>query len=251
MMGREYQGWLGRRLWPLWQGLFPPVCQLCGLRGEQRLDICAGCRGDLVELGDCCARCAEPLAQSHGLCGRCQQRLPVFDGVFAPYLYIQPLTRLVTTFKFNRRGNAGQALGVLMADAVEQGLRQGSLEKPDCLVPVPLHPWREWWRGFNQSASLAKDIGRQVRLSDIDLPVDAGLLQRTRRTRPQPGLSLAERRRNLKGAFRVRGKPPRHVALVDDVMTSGSTVNECARVLKKAGCETVQVWVVARAERSK
>lgn len=238
-----------RRAQALWFGLFPPHCQLCGQPADQRLDVCSGCRADLSRLTTCCARCAEPLTDSSRLCGRCQQKLPVFDSVFAPFIYTQPLTRLITSFKYRRQTSAGHSLGVLLAEAVIDAHRTDKLEQPDCLVPVPLHPWRQLSRGFNQSGVLARDIARDFKANAIDVPVNQHLLERTRRTQPQSGLSLPERRKNLKGAFQVNGKPPKQVALVDDVMTSGSTVNECARVLKQAGCEVVQVWVVARAER--
>ncbi len=229
--------------------LFPPVCLLCRQPGQHRLDLCAGCQANLVTMGPCCGRCAEPLAQSGSLCGRCHQQLPVFDNVFAPYLYSPPVTRLITAFKFQRQHSAGHALGILLSKAVKEALRSGQLSSPDCLIPVPLHPWRQISRGFNQAQILARDISRQLDSGPDRLPVSSQLLQRVRKTQPQPGLKLAERRRNLKGVFKMIGKPPPQVALVDDVMTSGSTVNECARVLKKAGCKTVQVWVLARAER--
>jgi len=243
--------WMRTQAQSLRLSLFPPVCLLCRLPGQNNMDICAACQADLALLGSSCNRCAEPLAQSHSLCGRCQQSLPMFDHVFAPYLYTQPITRLITGFKFRRQASAGHVLGNLLAEAVSKSHATEQISLPDCLLPVPLHPWRQIQRGFNQSAVLAKDIGKRLSLDKTKLPVDIHLLQRIRKTQPQLGLSLKERRRNLEGAFKVKGKPPRHIALVDDVMTSGSTVNECARLLKRAGCETVQVWVVARAERPK
>lgn len=251
MEQQHIKGLIQRRAKALWFGLFPAQCQLCGQPADQRLDVCRGCRADLTRLTSGCIRCAESMPSSNSLCGRCQQKLPVFDSVFAPFIYTQPITRLVTSFKYQRQTSAGHSLGVLLAEAAIKAHHETKLELPDCLIPIPLHPWRQLWRGFNQSSVLARDIARGFKSSNIDLPVDDHLLQRTRRTKSQSGLSLVERRKNLKGAFRVNVDPPKHVALIDDVMTSGSTVNECARILKQAGCETVQVWVVARAERSR
>ncbi len=249
MKQQGIKGLIQRQAQALWFGLFPPCCQLCGQPADQRMDICSGCRTDLTRLTTCCARCAEPLADSSSLCGRCQQKRPFFDSVFAPFIYTPPLTRLITAFKYRRQTSAGHSLGMLLTEAVINEYHKDQLELPDCLVPIPLHPWRQLRRGFNQSSVLARDIARGFKSNTIDLPVDQHLLQRTRRTQPQSGLSLVERRKNLKNAFQINGKPPQRVALVDDVMTSGSTANECARALKQAGCEVVQVWVVARAER--
>lgn len=235
----------------LWFGVFPPICLLCGLRGQSSLDVCTGCYADLTTMQNACSRCAEPLAISQNLCGRCNFRLPVFDKVHAPYLYTPPLTQLITHFKYQRQMSAGHALGQLLAESVEQAITAGALTMPDCLVPVPLHPWRQVRRGFNQSALLAGDICRYLQAHEYACDVNYGLLQRIQTTRPQSGLNLAERRRNLRGVFKLNHSPPKHIALIDDVLTSGSTANECARVLKAQGCETVQVWVVARAERPK
>ncbi len=241
---------LGDAARKLWFGFFPPVCLLCAQpAADRRLDICAGCRSDLPALGEHCQRCAEPLAQQQSLCGRCSQKLPQFEHVFAAFLYAPPLTQLVTSFKFQRRHSAGYALGQLLADATLEHYRQQPWPVPEVLIPIPLHPWRQSRRGFNQAALLACDVARQWSRNGQPLDVDQRLLRRVRRTRAQTGLTLAQRRINLRGAFRLTGKSPQRVALIDDVMTSGSTANECARLLKQAGCESVQVWVVARAAR--
>ncbi len=113
---------------------------------------------------------------------------------------------------------------------------------PDILVPVPLHPLRQFVRVFNQAEVLARDLGNA-----IGIDVAPRLLRRTRRTRPQPGLSSKERRKNLAGAFVARPTRIEHVGIVDDVMTTGSTINECAGALRKAGVKTITVWVAARA----
>ena len=118
------------------------------------------------------------------------------------------------------------------------------LSHPDVLIPVPLHNFRMLKRGFNQAGELAAYAGKV-----IDIPVLTSALRRRRNTKAQSGLSRKQRRKNVRGAFYWHGpgKPARHVALIDDVMTTGTTVTECARVVKKAGAKRVDVWVAARA----
>lgn len=115
---------------------------------------------------------------------------------------------------------------------------------PDMLIPVPLHNFRMMKRGFNQAYELGNYLS-QV----FDIPMLITALRRHRNTKAQSGLSRLQRRQNLRGAFYWHGqkKPGRHIALIDDVMTTGTTVSECARVLKKAGAKRVDVWVAARA----
>ena len=233
----------------LWFGLFPPVCLICRQPAQHSMDICTGCQADLPALGYACQRCAEPLGTQLELCGRCQQRLPAYDRVHAAFLYHPPVSRLVSRFKYQRHQPSGQALGQLLALSVQQAIAAQSIEMPDCLLPIPLHPMRQIQRRFNQSAMLAADVQSHLQRHNLHTKVDYQVLQRTRLTKTQTGLSLTERRRNLKAAFRLSAAPPKHVALVDDVLTSGSTAAECASLLKHNGCERVQVWVVARAQR--
>lgn len=118
------------------------------------------------------------------------------------------------------------------------------LARPDLLIPVPLHSLRMLKRGFNQAYELGNYVGKL-----LDIPLLTGALRRYRNTRAQSGLSRKQRRKNVRGAFywHGRAKPDRHVALIDDVMTTGTTVTECVRVLKKAGAKRVDVWVATRA----
>jgi ComF family protein len=146
----------------------------------------------------------------------------------------------VQAFKFKRQLAAGRVLSHLICEHVSVT----KLSHPDTLIPVPLHNSRLLSRGFNQAYELSAYAGRI-----LDIPVLAGALRRNRRTRAQSGLSRKQRRRNLKGAFywHGTGKPGPHIALVDDVMTTGATVSDCARVLRRAGAKRVDVWVAARA----
>lgn len=222
--------------------LFPPLCLLCGASGSASMDLCDDCRNDLPANPVVCRCCATPLAVA-GVCGRCQSLAPAFDVVVAPYLYRPPLDSLITGLKFNGRLSHAPLLGRLLVEALDHR----RLPRPEVLVPVPMHPHRLRERGFNQALEIARPVARC-----LDLPLHWDLIRRRRATPPQSGLDEAVRRRNLRDAFESGENAPlpyRHVALVDDVMTTGSTVEALARVLKSHGVATVSVWVCARTPR--
>lgn len=173
-------------------------------------------------------------------CGRCTRRPPFFDRTWPAFAYAGSLERLVQRFKFHHDLAAGRVL----AGLATRRLSALGAARPQALLPVPLHWRRHLWRGFNQSQMLADDLSRQLGA----IPV-APLLTRRCATPAQSALPAARRGANVRGAFRAR-RPQcrlRHVALVDDVMTTGTTLDACARALKQVGIERVDVWVVARA----
>jgi len=220
--------------------MLPTRCVLCGLPSGP-VCICTPCKSDLPWLGSRCLRCALPLGSpGDKICGVCIQKAPPFFRTICPLQYEFPVNRLVQGFKFRRQLAAGRILSHLICEHI--ALNEKDL--PDMLIPVPLHGLRMTSRGFNQAYELASYAGRV-----LNVPLNACALRRQRSTRAQSGLSRKQRRRNLRGAFSWHGswKPARHVALVDDVMTTGTTVTECARVLKKAGAKRIDVWVAARA----
>lgn len=221
--------------------LLPPTCILCGAPGADGLDLCRGCRADLPFNTDHCARCALPLGGGRGLnavCGACQRRPPTFDRCIAPLRYQGPVPALVAMAKFRGRLNAARLLAELLAGAM---FADGAA-LPEVLLPVPLHRKRLRERGYNQALELARTAG-----GALGLPVDSVAVARTLSTAPQAGLDEGARRRNIRGAFATVGPLPwRHVAIVDDVVTTGSTVAELARVLGAAGVARVDVWAVAR-----
>jgi len=220
--------------------LYPPVCVICGLAGRVGLDCCPDCQADLSRPRACCRRCALETARTVDLCGRCTTRLPAFDAAWAGFAYRGAIETLITRFKFQRDLAAGRVLARLMAEA----LASQKTVRPDLMVPIPLHPRRRLGRGFNQAELLCRDLQ-----SHFDGLPWASVLRRKRPTRAQSELPADRRRGNVRGAFDITRLPPgtSHVSLVDDVMTTGSTLNECARVLKRGGVRRVDVWVVARA----
>lgn len=220
--------------------ILPPRCVLCG-QPSGSICICAPCKMDLPWLGPHCLRCGLPLGSPKDtICGACIKDAPPFFRTVCPLQYEFPVNRLVQAFKFRRQLAAGRVLSHLICEYVTHR----ELCLPDQLVPVPLHSLRMFKRGFNQAYEVASYAGRV-----LDIPLLTGALRRRRNTQAQSGLSRKERRKNVQGAFHWHGsaKPGRHVALVDDVMTTGTTLTECARILKKAGAKRVDVWVAARA----
>jgi len=224
--------------------LLPRHCVLCGQPGGSR-NLCAPCHADLPRPEHVCPTCALPVhTTGELLCGRCLQRAPPWDRVVAALLYVYPADRIICRFKFGRDFSCGHLLGAEMRDAI---LRSDQA-MPDLIAPVPLHRVRHFSRTFNQADLLARLLGRAMAV-----PVHSQLLSRRRRTRAQSGLDAAGRKRNIRGAFQ-RGRsavalsPDAHVALVDDVMTTGTTLLECTKTLRNAGVNSVSVWVAARAQ---
>ncbi len=235
-------------LWSRVQRLIlPSHCLLCAQDGDGRRDLCQACAGDLIRNRLYCPRCALPLQAPAPLCGECLLREPPFDAAFAPFLYGHPIDLLVTKLKFGRSLAAGRVLSELWLDAVTEV----APARPDLFVPIPLHASRLRERGYNQALELAKPLARTLRI-----PLAERLLSRSKATAAQMNLDAKTRRKNLRGAFEFHAQEFRatstkhsHVALIDDVMTTGATLRECTRVLKRAGVARVDVWALARAPR--
>lgn len=219
--------------------LLPPSCLLCGRRGSGQLDLCEECRRELPWQQASCATCAIPLPGIAGglQCGQCMRKTPVQDSAFSPLRYDYPLAQLIQAFKFRGAQAAGRVLGDLFAASLPF-----SHGFPNALLPVPLHPTREQERGFNQASLLARALGRHH-----GIPVIENAIQRVRATTEQSGMSGAARQRNIRNAFARRAHAlPAHIAIVDDVMTTGSTLREIASLLRKEGVERIQFWTLAR-----
>lgn len=219
--------------------LFPATCYLCLDPGQPpALDLCAGCEADLPRNQLACLVCAAPVPQAPASCRRCRRRGRAFDLAVAPYRYEFPLVELIHRLKYRGQLPIARILGCLL------GRRLAELGAPqvDAIVPVPLHAARERKRGYNQSREIAVFAARE-----LGLPVCDRLARRIRATGEQAMLPAHARRHNLKDAFVVVGDSPQRVAIVDDVMTTGATVESLALALRQAGCRRIEVWTVARA----
>lgn len=220
--------------------LFPATCLLCLDPGQPPfLDLCRDCEGDLPRTGRGCAICAAPLTDGAIACTACLARRPAFDAAFAPYRYEFPLVELIHRLKYGGQVAIARILGTLLA----RRLAERGATAVDAVVPVPLHPSREARRGYNQAGEIAR-FAAQI----LGLPLARRIAHRVRATEEQAALPAIVRRVNVSGAFEVRAdEVPPAVAIVDDVLTTGSTADALAQVLKRAGCRRVEVWAVARA----
>ncbi|MDI1292633.1 MAG: ComF family protein [Methylobacter sp.] len=265
--------------------LLPPTCILCGNPGHDSRDICHSCYTQLPRNNHCCYQCAEILEISTAdpaqscwtipaqhpsgasrakplpavLCGRCLSRQPAFDETVAPFIHQGAIRHLISTLKFGANYKNARLLGMLLADHLTnlsgtdlhlpEGCRAGktdmqqTADRPDLILPVPLHKARYRQRGFNQAIEIARIVGQE-----LQIPLDLTSCKRNRDTLHQTQLPAKKRRKNLKNAFSIV-KPihAQHIAILDDVMTTGSTAHELAYALKKAGASRVDVWVCARA----
>lgn len=208
----------------LWQ---PPRCVFCGAPGGlvfgMPLDLCEPCKASLPSDVSAAPR---SLARS--------------AWVLSPYAYAHPVDHLVRSLKFRGELAPARIAGLLLAEARSQCEER---QLPHAIVPVPLHPTRLRLRGFNQSLAIAHFAGRA-----LNIPVDSRVLERCVLTAEQSRLSAELRRKNVTGAFGIRhASVPRSVALIDDVMTTGSTLRAALEVLVGAGCERVEIWTFARA----
>ena len=229
--------------------LLPSRCVLCLDPGQSpTLDLCPACEADLPSNAPACPLCASPQAAAGPgapaePCARCRADPPPFAAAVVPYRYAWPADALVRRLKYGRQWTHARVLGHLLAVHAAAAAAAAQRPLPQRLLPVPLHPDRERRRGANQAWEIAHAAGRR-----LGIAVDARALERCRDTPPQAGLDARHRLTNLAGAFRVRAlRGARHVALVDDVMTTGTTLRALATELLAAGVERVEAWAVARA----
>ncbi|WIO74743.1 ComF family protein [Porticoccaceae bacterium LTM1] len=219
----------------------PVECLLCKLPSEHSLPLCNSCMLELPWLQHHCSLCALPMPDDAEMCGQCQQQPPPWQACIASFEYRPPISQLINRFKEHRDLTAGRVLGHML---VEQVARRLAAAAPtvDLIVPVPSHWRRRFYRGFNHSDELALQLGRQLKI-----PVSLYQLRKVQATHTQQGLTRSERQGNLNRAFEVvRPVNGLKVAVVDDVITTGSTARALTETLLKAGAADVQVWCVAR-----
>jgi ComF family protein len=215
--------------------LFPCTCVVCHAPVQERRwgGACPQCWSSLIPIEPpFCPKCGEPAAAIEGLCGLCLRGEHVFDFARSALLFTHTFREIIHHLKYADRVSLAKPLGDILKESLGQYDFRGTT-----VIPVPLHRSRERVRGFNQAELIAARLGR---------PVANRLLRRRKDTPSQTGLSRSERKRNLTGAFEVSGKLSGTVIVVDDVYTTGSTMNEIARTLKRAGAERVEVLTAAR-----
>lgn len=208
-------------------------CLLCGA-DVTGAPLCPGCLADLPRLpATRCPSCALPTPLGE-VCGGCLKHPPAFDSTRAVYQYAYPLDALLQHYKYGQ--------GLHLAGFLAEQLAAEIDTRPDLVIPMPLHPKRLKERGYNQAGEIAKRLAKQ-----LDLPVALTACTRAKDAPPQASLPLKERRKNIRGAFECKvDLSGKRIALVDDVMTTGASLSELAKVVKKAGAVEVQTWVVAR-----
>ena len=215
------------------------MCFLCKAVCVDYAPLCLNCQHDLPVILYACPGCGLP-REDNELCATClgsKQR--VIEGISCVYRYCFPTSILIQHMKFNSRPD----LAVFLGSRIARKLLLTGRVLPEVLVPVPLHPARLAERGYNQAAELARTISLRT-----GAPVDLQFCHRQKPGTPQAGLDATARRHNVKDAFSCSAMNKyRHVAIVDDVVTTGSTVNELARVLIRSGVSRVDVWACARA----
>jgi len=239
----HFRKWVDRHRRRLTQVLWPTSCILCGGAGSEQMDLCGDCAADLARNEPACTVCAQPLPGAISevrVCGTCLRDPPPFASSFVPFRYAYPLDHLVQGLKFRNELACGRVLGQLFAGCL---LARGT-PLPEAIIPVPLALRRYRQRGYNQASELALPIRRVTGVA-----VRSDLAIRQRETAEQAGLDRKARRRNLTGAFAaVAPLHALHVAILDDVVTTGSTVRELADVLRRAGAEQIEIWAIARTE---
>ncbi|MFC1869604.1 ComF family protein [Thermodesulfobacteriota bacterium] len=229
--------------------IYPPRCHICrrflASNGLEERHFCFECLIVFSEITPpLCPVCGIPFeswVEEDHLCENCLRKRPFYDALGAPYLYEKGIMDAIHQFKYAGKTHLADSLGPLLASYA-----RGWLDDTErCLImPVPLHPKKLRERGFNQSLLLARVIARL-----LSMELDFLSLIRIRYTRTQTGLNIRERQKNVRSSFGLTGKTGikgRTVILVDDVVTTGNTINECARVLRKAGCDKIFCLVLAR-----
>ena len=220
--------------------VYPPHCPLCGRALEEALErLCPSCWEQVdIAVEVRCGRCSKPLQAPAASCANCASWDPLFERALVLGDFTGVLQQAIWALKFGDQPPVGVALGQLLGQRSEFFSVWGQL---DALIPVPLHPARQRERGYNQSLHIARGVAQST-----SLPLLEGLLQRRDNTRQQARLELAQRRENVESAFVLgAAKVPCRIGVVDDVITTGETLNACCRVLAEAGAE--RIWAVALA----
>lgn len=226
--------------------IYPRVCLHCNDVGHDGMDLCQRCFIKLPWSKYTCQRCALPLPNSNSIiCGACVNRDLHFDYASTVFQFDGFIRDAIYQFKFNQKLNQGK----LLAQLLLQFIVTEKIEIPELIIPVPLHKKRMRQRGYNQALEIARIINKEL-VSEYGTELNYKAVFRNRDTSVQMDLPAKQRHKNVKGAFSVKENlinlKNKHVCIIDDVMTTGNTVNEVAACLKQAGADRVGVWCIAR-----
>ena len=222
--------------------IYPNVCLRCDASGSNNIDLCERCFKSLPWVHYMCQQCALPLASGKAKqCGACSNKKFIFDQAQAPFRFEDFIRDAVYQFKFNQKLNQGKLLAHLFVKHIEKQ----QVIIPELIIPVPLHKNRLRKRGYNQALEIARIVSKE-----IDSELSYREIYRNRDTSVQMELPAKQRHKNVKDAFSLKGNSVifknKHVCIVDDVMTTGNTVNEVAKCIKSAGANRIDVWCIAR-----
>jgi ComF family protein len=221
------------------QTIFPQTCLMCAAWQGGAYGICQDCLADMP-WHNCaqCPQCGLP-AYDNQLCGHCIQSPPDFDTTHALFRYEFPIQQMLQRYKYSELLTLGETFGNLLADQMAKN-NLGLM--PDLITPMPLHPQRLQTRSFNQSLEMARVVSKK-----LGIKLNQNICQRIKLAPPQASLPLKERVKNMKGAFAcTQPLQGQRIAVIDDVMTTGASLNSLAKTLKKAGASRVECWVIAR-----
>lgn len=218
-------------------------CLLCRTRCAPLKTLCAACERNLPFLGQTCERCATTLKHpTDRVCGACLKQTPAVDRVIALFDYNTPINTFIIQLKFHRQLSYARLLGSLLGEELKQHYTERP--RPTCIIPVPLHKERLKERGFNQATELAKWVSIALKI-----PINHRIATRSKSTMMQSMLTKKARKQNIKSVFFINKqhiKNIKHVALLDDVTTTGDTLNELSLALKAAGILQVDAWCLAK-----
>lgn len=218
--------------------LFTSLCLICDANTtSSTLPLCNDCLHELPANLHTCEQCGLTLENTNSSrCGKCQTAPPAYDKTITPYVYNHAIKHLIIELKFKKKLINAYLLGKLLAQAAHKNTL------PDFLLPVPLHKSRLRKRGFNQAMELCHVLSKE-----LSIPILSQLITKTKATTPQSDLSAEQRKQNLHASFRLVKSPPTgSIAIIDDVITTGTTVNEITKLLKNSGTTQVQAWACAR-----
>ena len=225
--------------------VLPAQCLLCRLPSNNKL-ICKHCQKVLIEDRPCCQRCGLPLPKAQPFCGDCLKQAHLFTQLHALADYQKPYPTLIKKFKYANQLINGELLATLLIESITHNIPLQQRAEVDYLLPVPLHKQKHRQRGFNQAQLLAQQISKQ-----LHLPVLLDTVKRHKQTTAQEELSLAKRKSNLKNAFTIYPNQETklsgtYIVIIDDVVTTGATVNSLCQVLLQAGVKRIDVWCCCR-----